>query len=66
MLTVYRIPAKEHQVVERSATNKASVLKTLLWKYLENVPLILHDYKRLTSTKSKTFTISSALSAQFF
>ena len=47
MLNVYKIPSKEHQVPDRSAAYEISVLESLLWKYSEYVPLILHNYKKL-------------------
>ena len=47
MLNVYKIPSKEHQVLDRSAAYEKSVLESLLWKYSEYVPLILHNYKKL-------------------
>ena len=57
MLNVYRIPAKEDQVVESSAADKISLLKTFFWKYLEDFHLILRDYKKLKSTEINRFTI---------
>ena len=46
MLTVYKIFTKEHDVADNSTTDKISVLEFLLWKYLEYVSLILHNYKK--------------------
>ena len=51
-LNVYKIPGKEHQVVE------------LFSKYLENVPLKLRNYKKLKRTKFVWFTNFSSLSPQ--
>ena len=42
---IYIIPAKEHQVVDRSGAEEILILETLLWKYLEYVHLILQNYK---------------------
>ena len=42
---IYIIPAKEHQVVDRSGAEEILISETLLWKYLEYVHLILQNYK---------------------
>ena len=59
---VYKIPAKEHEVVDHWPADEISILKILFWKYLEYVPLILSNYKRLRRLKIVRFTISSFLS----
>ena len=47
MLNVYKVPAKEHQVVDSWAADKMSFSEILFWKYVEYVPLILHNSKKL-------------------
>ena len=42
---IYIIPAKEHQVVDRSGAEEILISEILLWKYLEYVHLILQNYK---------------------
>ena len=42
---IYIIPAKEHQVVDRSGAEEILISETLLWKYLEYVHLIFQNYK---------------------
>ena len=64
MLNVYKIPSKEHQVPDRSAAYEISVLESLLWKYSEYVPLILHNYKKLKKANFLWFTISFILTAK--
>ena len=63
-LNLYKVPAKEHQVDDRWVADEISVLEILLWKYVENVPLILHNYQKLKITNIVRFTISAFLSAQ--
>ena len=65
-VNVYNISAKEHQVVDCWDADEISVLEILFWKYLEYVALILRNYKKLSTTKSFKFTISSFLNAQLF
>ena len=62
-LNVYKILEKEHQEIVRAA-DKISVSKELFSKYLEYVPPILWNYKKLKSKKIGKFKISSNLSAQ--
>ena len=50
-LNVYKIPAKEHQLVLRWIADKISVLKTLFCKYLKYVPLTLLHFKELKTGK---------------
>ena len=64
MLNVYEIPAKEHQVVDSCAADEISVSEILFGKYLEYVPLILHNYKNVKRIKVVRFTISSILRGQ--
>ena len=40
MLNVYKIPGKEHRVVEIWDTDEIAALKIPIWKYLEYVPPI--------------------------
>ena len=47
---VFKIPANEHQVANHRDPEKISVSQILFWKYLEDVPLILHSYKKLNNT----------------
>ena len=58
-LNVYKTSAKEHQGVDRSATYEISVLEILFWKYLEYIPLSLHNYKIIKGTENAIFLISS-------
>ena len=44
-LNIYKIPANERQIVDRLAADGTSVSKILFWKYLQNVLLILRNYK---------------------
>ena len=66
MLNVYKIPAKEHQVVDHSEADEISVSQVLFWKYLEYVPLILRNHKKLNSIKIVGFKTSSFSSTQYF
>ena len=66
MLNVYKIPAKEYQVVDHSEADEISVSKILFWIYLEYVPLILRNYKKLNRMKVVRFKISSFPNAQYF
>ena len=45
-LNLYKIPSKQHQVVDYSDADEISVSKILFWKYLDNVPIILRNYKK--------------------
>ena len=63
-MNVYKISAKEHQVVDRCAADEMSVSEILFGKYLEYVTLILRNYKKVRRTKVVRFTISSILSTQ--
>ena len=65
-LNVYKFSAKEHQAVDRWDADELSVSSILLWKYLEYVPLILHNYKKLNRPKIVRFKISSFLRDQIF
>ena len=47
------------------ATDEISVSKMLFSKYLEYVPLILRNYKKLKRKKIVKFKISFILSAQY-
>ena len=60
---MYKILEKEHQEIVRAA-DKISVSKMLFSKYLEYVPLILSNNKKLKSKKIAKFKIYSNLSAQ--
>ena len=51
-LNLYKIAAKQPQVVDDGGVNKASVSEILFSKYLGYVPLILCNYKKL---KRKNF-----------
>ena len=64
MLNPYKSPEKYHQEIDNGAANEISVSEILFWKYLEYVPLILCNYKKLQRTKTVTFTISTFFSAQ--
>ena len=45
-LNLYKIPSKQHQVADYSDVDKISVSKILFWKYFDNIPLILRNYKK--------------------
>ena len=60
----YKISEKDHQVVDSWAAYEISVLEILFRKYLEYVPIILRNYKKLKRTKIVRFTITSFLIAQ--
>ena len=64
-LNVYKIPAKEHQVVDRWDADEISVSKVLFWKYLEYVHLILRNHKKIKRMKIARSKISSFSSAQY-
>ena len=64
MLNVYKIPAKEHQVVDFRVADQISASEVLFWKYLAYFTLKLHNYKKLKTTKFLRFTIFSILSVQ--
>ena len=59
-LNVYKIPRKEHQVVDFWDTDEISALEILFWKYSEYASPILGNYKKLKRTKYIWFTILSA------
>ena len=65
MLNVYKIPAKEHAVVDRRDGNEISVAHTWFLKYLECVPLKLRNDKKRKNTLIVNFKISSVLSAEY-
>ena len=62
---VYKIPAKEHKVVYRWSGHEISVSEIMFLKYLENVPLILCNSKKVNRKKIVIFTIYSFLNAQY-
>ena len=64
-LNVFRVPTKEHQVVDCWATDEILVLETLFCKCLEYATLILRKYKKVERTKIIIFTIFSFLSTQY-
>ena len=64
-LNVYKIPAKEHKVVDRWAADEISISQIMFWKYLEYIPLILRNSKKVKRTKIFIFTISSFLSGRY-
>ena len=51
MLNVYETPRKERQLVDFYVADEISALEILFCKYLEYVPLILHNYKKLKRAK---------------
>ena len=65
ILNVYKISAKEHQVVDRLIADEISVSSIFFWNYLEYVPKIKRSYQKRKWTKIVTFKISSFLSAQY-
>ena len=58
-LNLYKVPAKEHQVDDRLVADEISVLEILLWKYIENVPIMLRNYEKVKITNIVRFTIST-------
>ena len=61
-LNVYKIPAKEHHVVDSWTENEISVSEIFFRKYLEYVdPLMLPDYKNLKEPKIVRFKNCSIL-----
>ena len=62
-LNVCKISAKERQVVHSWNLDEISVSETLFGKYLEYVPLILRNYKKVKWTKVVRVTISYILNA---
>ena len=63
-LNLYKIPAKEHQVVGHVAADQISISEILFWKYSECLPITLRNYKKLKRRQIVRFTIFSFLSAQ--
>ena len=59
MLNIYKIPAKEHQVVDFWVADQISASEVLFWKYLAYFTLKLHNYKKLKTTKFLRLTIFS-------
>ena len=64
ILNVYKISAKEHQVVDRLIADEISVSSIFFWNYLEYVPKIKRSYQKRKWAKIVTFKISF-LSAQY-
>ena len=64
-LNVYKIPAKEHKVVDHWAADEISVLQIMFWKYLEYISLILCNSERVKRGWIVIFTLSSFLSVQY-
>ena len=63
-LNVYETSVKKHQVVDFWVADEVSALQILFLKYLEYVPLILRNHKKLKMTKFLLwFSIFSILSA---
>ena len=58
-LNLHKVPAKEHQVDDRLVADEISVLEILLWKYIENVPIMLRNYEKVKITNIVRFTIST-------
>ena len=56
-LNVYKILPNEHHVVDSSSADEVPVLQILFYKYLENVPLILRNFKKLKRTKIARFKV---------
>ena len=50
-LDSYKIPAKEHQVVDRLAADEISISEMFL-EYLKSVPLVLENYKKTKGDKN--------------
>ena len=63
-LNVYKIIAKDQQVVDSWTGDEIPVSEILFWKYFKYVPLIFSNYKKLKTTKMAGFTISCFLDAQ--
>ena len=63
-LNIYKFPRKEHQVVDFWVSDQLAAWKILFRKYLEYVPLIKHNYKKLKMPKFLWFTICSIFNGQ--
>ena len=46
-LNIYKIIRKEHQIVFFTVTHEIATSETPLWKYLEHIPLVQDNYKKL-------------------
>ena len=62
-LNLWKISAKEPQVIDGRDANEISVSLILFSTYLEYVPQILRSYKKLNKVKIVRFKFSSFLSA---
>ena len=63
-LNVYKIPRKEHQVVDFWVADKILASEILFWKYSKYVPLIECNYKKLKMPSFLWFRKSSILSTK--
>ena len=63
-LNVYKISAKEHQIVHSWDVDEIWVSETLFGKYLEYIPVILQNCKKQKTTKIVRFTYPSILNGQ--
>ena len=58
MLNVYKIIVKDQEALDSWATDEISVAEISFWKYLEYVPVILRNCKKIKRRKTVGSTIS--------
>ena len=63
MLNVNKIIVKDQEALDSWATDEISVAEISFWKYLEYVPVILRNCKKIKRRKTVGSTISRFLSA---
>ena len=63
MLNVYKIIVKDQEALDSWATDEISVAEISFWKYLEYVPVILRNCKKIKRRKTVGSKISRFLSA---
>ena len=62
MLNLYKIIVKDQEALDSWAADEISVAETPFWKYLEYVPVILRNCKKIKRRKTVGSTISRFLS----
>ena len=63
MLNVYKIIIKDQEALDSWATDERSAAEISFWKYLEYVPVILRNCKKIERGKTVGSTISRFLNA---
>ena len=63
MLNVYKTIVKDQEALDSWATDEISVAEIPFWKYLEYVPVIFCNCKKIKRRKTVGSTISRFLSA---